>query len=234
MTTVVEIHETSRPRAGRRFAPTHELALAEPALSACRTLPNSHRGLLIVKELVGPLGIPDLTALIGPPELLANRLDLEVPPLLNEVDSAIVSATHPQAARSSVAIAHKLQWPERIVNARIPALLRSGALSRTVHSKFTRPAALAPLGRVYAVEAKVCDRTAALRQARSYSVWADGYVLVMGKLAERPLELLNNHVKEDNGGLVVDGRWIRRPVVQRLARSRRLWTAEHIVAAMRK
>src|SRR4051812_12851029 len=85
----VALFETSRARPGRRFQPTHERALLRSALSAAGQLPGAHRGVLVVPEMSGPYGIPDLTALVGDPAALSARLDLPVPPLLHEVDAAV-------------------------------------------------------------------------------------------------------------------------------------------------
>ena len=85
--TVAMVRETSRPRAGRRFTPSHELALLGPAIDATGALPGAHRGLLVVQESTGPFGIPDLTALVGSPALLTDRLALGVPALLHQVDA---------------------------------------------------------------------------------------------------------------------------------------------------
>jgi hypothetical protein len=227
------VRDTSRPRAGRRFEPTHERALHDPAVTACGSLPGAHKGVLVIREMAGPIGIPDLTALVGSPEALTARLSLDVDPLVNEIDAAVVAVASATAGRSADAISRALGWPRDTVMRRLPGLVRSGALCEIRPSLFVRPQALAPVGRLYAVEAKVRDRTAALQQARAYSVWADSYVLVMGPLAPRPLAHLREEVDADQGGLVVDGRWLRRPVIRRLTRARRLWAAEHLVAAMR-
>ena len=58
LVTQATVRKSSRPRAGRSFAPTHELALLDPAREACSALPGVHRGLLIVEELAGPIGVP--------------------------------------------------------------------------------------------------------------------------------------------------------------------------------
>jgi hypothetical protein len=231
--TQATVRKSSRPRAGRRFAPTHELALLGPARQACFALPGAHRGLLIVEELAGPIGIPDLTALVGSPGLLLDRLALDVPPLLNEIDAGVVAVAHPSAARSRATLAQALRWPVDTVSRRVPGLVRIGALLEVQPDRYVRPAALGPLGRIYAVEAKVRDWGAAVHQARSYGVWADSYVLVLGPLTARPLAQVRDEVEVDQGGLIVDGRWLRRPVLQRLAAARRVWAAEHLVAAVR-
>lgn len=230
--TVAMVRETSRPRAGRRFAPSHELALLGPAIAATVALPGAHRGLLVVQELTGPFGIPDLTALVGSPTLLTERLALEVPALLHQVDAAVVAVAHPRLGRSPAVLARALGWPADTVERRMNNLLRIDALREVRPGQFVRPEALRPLGRLYAVETKVREWAQALRQVRRYSVWADGYVLVMGPLAPRPLALLREQVAYDRGGLVVDGRWVRRPVLRALPSAQRQWATEHLVAAV--
>lgn len=180
----------------------------------------------------GPFGIPDFTALVGPPALLRDRLALGVPPLLHQVDAGVVAAAHPRQARSSEGLARLLGWPIETVQRRLPEVVRVGALIEARPGRYVRPEALAPLGRLYAVEAKVREWGQALRQGRTYSVWADSYVLVMGPLATRARESLRAQVSADRAGLVVDGRWLSRPVVHPLPAAQRLWAAEHLVAAV--
>lgn len=230
--TSVSVLATGRSRAGRRFAPTHELALLDRAATACGALPGAHRGLLVVSELAGPLGIPDLTALVGDLAAVRARLALPVDPLLNEVDAGVVAVAHPVVAKSRANIARTLGWPVETVQRRLPGLTRSGALLEVASDRYLRPRAIAPLGRIYAVEAKVRDWKAALHQARTYNVWADGYVLVMGPLAESSLVKLQAEVEADRGGLVVDNKWRRRPTVRQLPAARRLWASEHLIAAL--
>lgn len=232
LVTMLAVQETSRPRAGRRFQPTHELALTQPAIDACAALPGAHRGIAVIREMTGPFGIPDFTALVGPHELLDARLALQVPPLLHQVDAAVASVAHPRQARSAEMFARRLGWPVDTVRRRVPDLVRVGALVEVRPDRFVRPEALTPLGRLYAVEAKVRESRQALRQGRSYSVWADNYVLVMGPLTSRAVEPLRAQVAQDRAGLVVDGRWVCRPAVHPLAPASRLWAAEHVVAAV--
>lgn len=227
------VQHTSAPRAGRRFEPTHELALHEAALAACASLPGSNRGVWVVQEMTGPIGIPDLTALVADLSLLRSRLAIEVQPVLNQLDAAIVATTKPSAPRSHQALAKALGWPVETIMRRVPHLVRSGALIAVRPDRYVRPAALRPLGRLYAIEAKVSDRGAAIQQARAYGAWADSYVLIMGALGPRPLQLLLDEVEADGGGLVVDGKWLRRPVMRSLDPARRFWSAEHFVAAVK-
>jgi len=229
---LMAVQDTRAPKAGRRFAPSHELALHGDAIAACEGLPGAHRGVFVVREMAGPVGVPDFTVLVGDLRPLHARLALAVPPVLNQLDAGIVAAASARAARSPLALARILGWGLDTVTRRLPGLVRSGALITVRPDRYVRPAALAPIGRLYAVEAKVRDRRAAVHQARSYGAWTDSYVLVMGPLSPAPLRSLLEDVDADRGGLVVDGRWLRRPAVSSLDPVRRLWSAEHFVAAV--
>lgn len=225
--------ETSRPRAGRRFAPTHELAIIPDALQAARTLPGAHRGVVIVSEMTGPFGIPDVTALVGDPARLTARLASPIAPLLNEVDAGVVAVARPRLALSPHDLAAALEWPEETVRRRLPLLLRSGALVAAAADRYVRDEALQPLGRLYAVEAKVRDWRKAMRQVRTYRLWADNYVLVTGRLATSARQEAMAQVTADHAGLVVGGESLRKPTLQRLPAATRLWASEHLVAALR-
>lgn len=228
----IDVWESSRPRPGRRFEPTHELVLHDLAAELSSKLRGASRGLVRLRELAGPIGIPDLTALIGDPGPLEARLALEVPPLLNEIDAAIAANVYAHAPRSPAAVAQVLGWPEDTILRRIPGLLRSGALVRSSDKTYQRPEALRPVGQVVAIEAKVKDWRGALAQARTYSVWADNYVIVMGPLAPSTVDRLRDEVTADSGGLVVDGGWVVRPRRREVARAKRMWASEHLVAGL--
>jgi hypothetical protein len=223
---------TRRPKAGRRFEPTWELGLEDQAMAACRSLPRTTQTLTIVREMAGPIGIPDLTALVHDSELLAARLELSVPPLLHEVDAAVAAVAHFRQPRSVATLATALRWPVPTVARRLPALIRCGALIRLKDDRYVRPHALRALGRMYAVESKVKDWRRAVQQGRTYGVWTDSYVLVMGPLTPEVVERVKREVEIDRGGLVVDGRWLVRPAVHGLLAARRLWASEHLVAAL--
>lgn len=224
--------DTSRPRAGKRFEPTHELEVVPDALQAARTLPGAHLGIVVVSEMAGPNGIPDLTALVGDTRKLEARLACPVAPLLNEIDAGIVAVTSPKLARTPQYIGGALGWPESTVRRRLSALVRQGAL--TDHGgKFVRDVAIQPLGRIYAIEAKVSDWRQAVRQARTYALWADNYVLVLGKATEAATGLALEQVSHDRAGMVVGGGWHRKPNPVTLPPAKRLWAAEHLVAALR-
>lgn len=228
-----EILTTARPRAGRRFEPIHERELEGDTLAAARGLPGAHRGLLVLREMAGPFGVPDLLVAVGSVRLLSERQALEVPPLLNQVDAGVVAAAAVRAPRTAQAIARRLDWPVDTVQRRLPELLRSGALSRVGADTYVRAPELRPVARLYAVEAKVKEWRRALRQARTYSLWCDSYVIVMGSMGAGGLAEATEAVKADGGGLMVGGQWFERPRLGPRTPAQRLWGSEHLVAATR-
>jgi hypothetical protein len=206
--------------------------LYEPALAALGALPGARDGLLVVIEMAGPFGVPDIVALVGPQDRVVRRLETPVPPLIHEVDAAVTAVAMPNAARSAEYLARTLGWPIETVCRRIPHLARIGALLETAPKRYVRHPALQPLGRLYAVEAKVENWRRAVAQARTYNLWADSYVLALGDVSARVGRDAQDAVAEDGAGLLVNNRWVRRPRVRPRNPARRLWAAEHLVAAV--
>jgi hypothetical protein len=222
---------SARPRGGRRFEPVAERALEPDALRAARSLPGARHGLLVLREVAGPFGVPDLVAVVGPSELLRRRCALGVAPLLNEVDAGVVGAAATAAPRSVDSLADRLGWSTQTVERRVPALLRAGALVQRRPGVYTRPADLRPVGRLYALETKVNKWRRAVQQGRTYQLWCDAYIVVMASLGSVTLEALISEAREDGAGVMVAGRWLVRPRVRRRPEHRRLWGSEHVVAA---
>jgi hypothetical protein len=223
---------SARPRGGRRFEPIKERELEPDALRAARGLPGAVRGLLVVREVVGPFGIPDLVAVVGPPDVLRRRLAVGVAPLLNEVDAGVVGAAAPIVPRDVQTLAQCLGWSVDTVSRRVPALVRSGALLEARQGLYTRPADLRPVGRLYALETKVSKWRRAIEQGRSYQLWCDAYIVVTASLGSVPVEDLMSEASQDDAGVMVAGRWLARPRVRRRPARHRLWGSEHVVAAI--
>lgn len=230
MTYALEI-STSTPRAGRRFEPVQERELHRDALAAAEALPGAARGLVVVPEFAGPIGIPDFTAFVGDIGRIRDRNALGVAPVLTEFETGLLSASHVRRASSAEDLAAVLGWPLPTVADRLRGLVRRGALTETSPGRVVRPSQLEPGGRLYAIEAKVNDWRSALRQVRTYRVWADSYVLVMGQLSDRALASLIAEVRHDRGGLMVAGRWVVRPRLGHAAPRRRLQAWELFAAA---
>jgi hypothetical protein len=223
---------SGRSRPGQRFQPIHELALADDLVRAARDLPGAPKGLLVQIEMPGPIGIPDATALVGDPTGVRARISCGVEPILNRLDVAIISAMPNGAPRTIDLIARELGWGVETVDRRMSYLLRSGAVAKEPTGSFIRRSEIRALGRIYALEAKVNNVNAALRQARAYAAWADAYVLVMGPLSKTATERIKVGVTSDRGGLMVDGRWLRRPRLRPPTPALRLWASEFFVASL--
>lgn len=221
---------TSAPRPGRRFEPVQERALHGVALAAAEALPGASRGLVVVPEFAGPIGIPDFTAYVGSTANLTRRQRLAVPPITNDVDAALISVASARRAQTAAEFANALGWPESTIAGRFRRLAQMGALLEDRSGRYVRPIEIDANGRLYAVEAKIADWRKALRQVRTYRVWADAYVLVMSGLTSRGVESLLTEVERDRGGLVVDGRWLARPRIEATDKWRRLQAMELFAA----
>lgn len=228
--TIVRVECGGRP--GRQFTPTRELPLHDQAVEAVRRLPGARGEIWLLTEMAGPIGIPDVVAVLGAGAQLRARLTAGVPPLTNELDAAIVASCNSQRTRTRDGIAHTLGWPKDTVSRRLPALLRSGALTEVSRSRYLRHPNLGTFGRMYAVEAKVANWRKGVHQGRRYRLWADAYVLVLAGASERVLPQVTDDLKKDGGGLLIQGRWICKPRTRPQPASRRLWATEHLVAAV--
>lgn len=230
MAHVLEV-ATSTPRAGRRFEPIQERELHQDAMRAVAGLPGASRGLVVVPEFAGPLGIPDFTAYVGGVDRIRRRQDLGLAPVVNEFEAGILTAAHVRRPLSTQALARQLGWPVDSITDRLRGLIARGALIESAPGRYVRPEPLEPGGRLFAIEAKVNDWRSALRQVRTYRVWADSYVLIMGHLGTRAQSDLTAEVRRDRGGLMVAGRWIVRPRLGDTAARRRMQAWELFSAA---
>lgn len=226
--------QSSRQRPGRRFAPSAELTLDGTARAASAELPGADDGLLVLREFQAPYGVPDLMVITGDPTPRRQRLRLNVPTLLNEVDAGIVSVAHSPAGATPQQIASRLRWAPSTVARRVPSLVRSGALVPLAGGRLARPRQIRPIGTFYAVEMKMTEWRRAVRQCRTYRTWADSYLLVMSEVSATGRTGLVAEVRSDGGGLIIGGEWVLRPRHKPLTKARRLWTSEHVIAASRR
>lgn len=227
------IRQPRAQRGGRRFEPGPETRLEAAARLAIKALPGAERGVLAVREVPGPFGVPDFVALVGARGRLELRASLGVESIRNEVDARLVAAapTRPSGIKVE-ALADSAQLPLPLVSRRLSQLVAAGALVLTSTGRLRRPVGLAPLGSIFAVEMKLTDWRRAVAQCRRYHVWADSYVLVTGELSASQIVRASTSVATDGGGLVVDGHVVTRPRVERARPSwRRLLAAEHFFAA---
>ncbi len=216
---------------GRPFEPTRERHLLPGVRSAALAVSRKDRRIILLPELQGPYGVVDLALLETDDAVLADRLALGVPPLLNQLDAAIVASLAVLQPRSLSTIACRLHWPERHLVTRIEQLRRIGAVERLPSGCFVRPNGLQPLGHLSAYEAKVTDWRRGLYQAATYATWADESTLAAGRLPRDPSRALAM-AAELRLGVIADGVWWRRAERQQLLPQTRLWASEYVVASL--
>jgi hypothetical protein len=227
-----KLRESQRPRAGRMFAPIGERELELATRRALRSLPGIENGVVALREAAGPFGVPDVLAVVGDRAPYRARLRLPIPPILNEIDAAIVGSLGSRAGLTRADLAARVGWDESTLSRRLPALLRLGAVIETKSGRLRRPAELASIGSIYAIEAKIRDWRRALVQCRTYRLWTNNYVLVLGPLSSSPTASVLHEVRKDRGGLVVGDASLRPPSRRRLSAQRQFWGSEYAVAAM--
>lgn len=226
----VQEHAPARVRPGRRFTPLAELALSPVLRDLAARLPGAQAGVIVVAEMVGPTGLPDLVAVPVTPRL-QQRLALATPAVLAWGDARLAAACSALRPFSDLALARRLDVPEEAVRRRARRLAAAGVLVPSVQG-WTRRAELQPVGRLYALEAKVDDWNAGLGQALRYGSWADASAAVLGQLPRDPSRAMSQ-AAQLGLGLALGPRWLVRPKVRRLTLAHRLWASEHLVAALR-
>jgi hypothetical protein len=227
---VVEV-SNARPPRGRPFAPVSERELYPTLRSLARKLPGADRGVLLVSELVGPFGVADLVTVVGQPELLAERLSTNVPPLLSEVDCMILAACKGKAVRKEE-ISAIIGKPLLMTQRRIAKLVTIGAVESNVAGKIKCTAYIRPVGRIWALEAKMRSWDRALAQSLRYSLWADGSVAVLSHIPNASAAAAKQRAEVMGLGLTHRDKWLQRAKIQKHSESRRLWASEHVVAAI--
>lgn len=220
----------ARVPAGRRFEPVAERELDPVLRDLASRLPGARGGVTVIAEMPGPRGLPDLVAVPVTPRLGA-RLDLDCPPLLSWSDARLAAACSTTRAWSSAALARRLDFDERAVRPRLRRLVSWGALTQTPQGAFMRAARLQPIGRIYALEAKVDDWSAGLGQALRYGSWADASAAVLAGLPRDPSRAVAQ-ATQLGLGLAHNARWLVRPRVREMSLAHRLWASEFVVAAL--
>lgn len=220
------LHELlGHTRPGRRFEPTVERLLDDDLVTLSTRLPRASEGLAIVREFPGGRGVADVVAVTGWQESVRKRISLQLPFLLNETDCAVVAALSPNQTRTVPIIAKKIGMSEGQLVRRLRPLVTAGYVEPT-GSGFRRVRGLEPLGRAYALEAKVSDWRQGISQALRYSTWCDAAAVVLLK-APRDLSDVKGRCSMLGLGLAADGRWVVRPRIGRPNAGLRLAMSEH-------
>ncbi|MFJ5017019.1 hypothetical protein [Streptomyces griseoluteus] len=215
---------------GVRFTPTKEAAL-DPALrTLARSLSRKPPGVIMIAEMPGPSGIPDLVALPGSGVHLMKRLESQIPPVLKRTDIEVIAALKVRQGISPEALKSRVHRAEKTVLQSVRDLSQSGAVLKSGKLLY-RAEALQSVGRLYALEAKVDDWKKGMRQAFRYRSWCDASTLVLSQMPRNREPLLAT-ARRLNIGLALEDRWIVRPRVAKPDYIQRLWGSEHFVAAL--
>lgn len=222
--------ESARKRQGRRFQPIAEREL-DPALRhLAARLPGAKGGVLAVTEMPSPSGIPDLVVVTRAVAAAHQRLTLGAPPLLISEDVRLVARCAVRATFTVPVLADRLHLDERTVHRRLNRLYRLGYVMPKGNG-WVRRAEMLPIGRIYALEAKVEDWRSAFRQAMLYGSWADASAVVLLQLP-RNADVVAHEARRLGLGLANGDRWVVRPRIHRHDSARRLLASEHVVAAL--
>lgn len=199
----------SDSRPGRRFEPTAERSLDGDLVTLAKHLPGAAEGLAIAREFPGGRGVADIVAVTRWQEQLQRRIALQLPYLRNETDCAVVSALSSNQTRTVPNLGKRLGMSDEQLTRRLRALV----VSRHAEAHgggFRRVQGLEPIGRAYALEAKVSDWQQGMRQALRYSVWCDAAAVVLLR-PPRDLDQVKARCSTLSLGLAVGGRWVLRP-----------------------
>lgn len=215
---------------GVRFAPTKE-ALLDPALRRlAATLPRSKPGVIMMAEVPGPVGIPDLVVLPGPSHALRRRLDSRIPPVLQRAEAEVLAMLNVRRALSLETLVKKSGYGQQSVSRMLRKLERQGAVISS-GKLWRRAEEVIPVGNIYALEAKVDDWRKGARQAFRYRSWCGSSALVLSRLPKDRAPLLAT-VERLRIGLALEDQWLVRPPLSRISPAQSLLGSEHFIAAL--
>ena len=166
-------------RPGRRFEPLAERQLDDQLATLALRLPAAAGGLSLVREFPGARGVADAVAITRWHEPLGRRIALQLPFLRNETDCAVVAALSPNQTRTVHSLGLRLGMSEAQLTRRLRPLVSAGYVE-VRGSGYRRVRGLEPIGRAYALEAKVSDWRQGISQALRYSNWCDAAAIVSG------------------------------------------------------
>lgn len=218
----LEMPAQSRP--GRRFEPTVERTLDDDLVILARHLPGAGEGIVIAREFPGGRGVADVVAMTRWQAGLERRMATSAPFLRNETDCAVVAALSPKKTLTVASLSKRIGMSGEQVTRRMRSLVVTGHVEHH-GSGFRRARGLEPIGRTYALEAKVSDWRQGISQAMRYSTWCDAAALVLLR-PPRTLDEVEATCSSLGLGLAVGDRWIARPRLVRPHAGLRLAASE--------
>lgn len=220
--------ETQPP--GRPFLPSAELELGPVLRQAASSIPvPAGRSMAIFPEFPLPAGIPDLVVLVADRTALRARIESGVQPIISEQEVRIVMKASPHRGVSLETVYDVTGVSDSQAKRLLSRLVSHGAL-RKKNDRWYRHPSLLPVGRTYAIEAKVSDWRSGFAQSLRYGAYADATGLVLGGISPRVSKCAREAAIRHSVGLFLEGRWVRRPTIRRISPERRLWVSEHIIA----
>ncbi len=227
----VAVVASSRVPPGRRFEPRQEAELHTHMYELAQRFGDHQSDLIAIPEFPGPFGVADLAVMATSWNRLCERIEADISPITHELDAAIVANLNPKRARTQGELATALFLSENALNRRLTHLQRAGAVHRSRTGRFTRHEALMPLGRVYAIESKVRAWRRALDQARTYALWSDRSIAMLGMLPTDPSVAIKE-AQCAGLGLAIESTWLVQPRATQQSPARRMWTSELFFAAL--
>ncbi len=217
---------------GRRFEPVQERLLdADIRAAADRLRLPPGRLNVLIPECPLPVGLPDLLVASLDQAALHRRLAVGAPPILSEPATRLatsLSATRPATADS---LAGLLGLTHRQASRVLLGLAKVGAVHRE-GERWLRTDGFGPVGRTYALEAKVDDWRSGLDQCLRYGAHADSTTLVLPRMSQRVRASAVSKFSALGVGLYVDGKLLVRPRLSRLKAHKRLLASEYVLAAI--
>lgn len=228
-TNLIDWPATPSP-AGQRYLPIEEQLLGPALRELASRLPNAPSGVLAALEFAGPNGIADFVATVGFRRQLAARLETSVPPITRASEVAVLSVVPVNRTVGSQAIARRLGFTDRQVQDAGRSLERVGAIQR-VGAGYRRHPGMEPVGRMYALEAKVRDWRRATSQALRYLTWADAAGVVLLHPPAQ-VEEARGRLRELGIGLAIGSKWLVRPRIHPNRTALRFLASEVFVASV--
>jgi hypothetical protein len=180
----------------------------------------------LAPEFRGARGVVDLLAVTRVGDKFTERTRIGAPFVTSEANSAVLARLSPRVTRSPRYIARAVGMTERQTLTRLRVLARTGAAAQ-VGSGFRRRVGFDPIGRSYALEAKVDDWKKGLSQALRYASWADAAGVVL-LVAPQNLTSVKARFRALKIGLAIGDSWIVRPVIGRPDPGRRMALSEQL------
>jgi len=217
-------------RSGRRFEPVAEKALDSDLRALAARFRSTDQVVHSIPEFPGANGIADLLVVSSVGSRLHARLSSGLPFLRSLTDARVAAAIPRGRDLDWRRLAPIVDMSERQVGSTLNRLVSAGVVIR--HGGLVRRnIAMAPVGRMYALEAKVSDWRKGMSQALRYSTWSDAAGVVLAE-APQNIEQAKLRARTLGLGLAVRDRWIVRPRLKVPQAGLRLLASEHFVMSL--